>query len=140
MDNTKRQKIEAAGYRVMTVQEFLDLTPAEAASIDMKIALVDALKARRQELGLTQRECAERLGIKQPQLARMEVGAQRSVTMDAIMDALLELGVSRQTVGAIVAGEAEPPLSVKPLAITPGVKMPRRERMRRVNNKVKQAA
>lgn len=52
MDMSKRQKIEAVGYRVMTVAEFLEETPAESAHIEIGLALSDALKARRLELGL----------------------------------------------------------------------------------------
>ncbi|MBV9866551.1 MAG: helix-turn-helix transcriptional regulator [Abitibacteriaceae bacterium] len=104
MDTSKRQKIEAAGYRVMTVAEFLEETPAESAHIEIGLALSNALKARRLELGLTQKEVAQRLGTKQPNIARLELGVERSVTLDLLMEALLELGVTRSQLGAIVAG------------------------------------
>jgi len=39
MKNSKRAKLEAAGWAVGSVKEFLGLSEAESALIDMKLAL-----------------------------------------------------------------------------------------------------
>lgn len=44
------------------------------------------------------------MGAKQPNIARLELGVARSVTLDLLMETLLELGVTRSQLGAIVAG------------------------------------
>lgn len=75
----------------------------------MKTALAGELKATRGRLGLTQSECAARLGVTQPYFARLEAGGSRTVTLDALMDALLQLGLSQREVGLIVAGETIAP-------------------------------
>jgi transcriptional regulator with XRE-family HTH domain len=49
---------------------------AESAALVPKFSLVGEIIALRQATGLSQREFAERVGIKQPQLARLEAGRQ----------------------------------------------------------------
>jgi hypothetical protein len=44
MEHIKRRKIEAAGGRVVTVAEFLQLTPEEEAIIEIRLALSKAVK------------------------------------------------------------------------------------------------
>jgi hypothetical protein len=39
MESTKRQKLEAAGWKVGSVTEFLQLSPKEAAIIETRLAL-----------------------------------------------------------------------------------------------------
>lgn len=97
----------------------------------MKTALVNALKETRIKAGMTQCECVMRLGVKQPYLARMEAGGSRTVTLDALINALLELGLGQRAVGLIIAGEvprgakAQPKLQATPVA-------PKRKRLSRV--------
>ena len=45
MDARKKKRLEAAGWRVGSTQEFLGLSSAEAAYIELKIALSDKLKS-----------------------------------------------------------------------------------------------
>ena len=47
MRKAKQQVLEAHGWRVGSVAEFLDLTPEEAAVVELKLRLSDALRARR---------------------------------------------------------------------------------------------
>jgi hypothetical protein len=49
MDPNKRARLEAHGWKVGTVAEFLDLTPEETALIEMKLALSDSLRVRREQ-------------------------------------------------------------------------------------------
>ncbi|MCL1966868.1 MAG: hypothetical protein FWF67_03195 [Fibromonadales bacterium] len=48
MSNDKRKRIEAAGWKVGSVDEFLGLTPEESAIVDMRFNLAKALLEKRQ--------------------------------------------------------------------------------------------
>ena len=49
MDKEKRRRLESAGWRVGDVAEFLELSPAEAEFVELKLALAMGLRARREE-------------------------------------------------------------------------------------------
>ena len=46
MDKSKRERLEAKGWKVGTVAEFLELTPAEAALVEIKLALSRSSKTK----------------------------------------------------------------------------------------------
>lgn len=50
MDRLQKERLEAKGWNVGTVSEFLELTPEENALIEIKLALSRNLKARRHKL------------------------------------------------------------------------------------------
>ena len=102
MDANKRKRLEAAGFAVGSAAEFLDLTPAEAALVDMRLALSAALRERRTAAGLTQAALARRVGSSQSRVAKMEAG-DPSVSLDLLVRALLAAGASRREVGQAVA-------------------------------------
>ena len=93
---SKKQKraLEDKGWKVGTVEEFLDLTPEEVAYIELKLALGDLLKSLRKKRSITQAELAYRLGSSQPRIARMEKG-DPSVSIDLIIRSLLAMGASK---------------------------------------------
>lgn len=110
MDTAKKKRLtaqkkhlEAQGWQFGTVAEFLGLTPSQSAVIEIKIALSDRIKSRRQELGLTQRQLATRLKTQQPAIARLELGAGRTVTIDILTHTLLDMGVTSHEIGRILA-------------------------------------
>ena len=74
MDAEKRKRLEKAGWKIGTVQEFLGLSDDEMAMIEMRLSLKDSLKARRLKLGLTQQQAAKRIGSSQARVAKMENG------------------------------------------------------------------
>lgn len=92
MDKLKRAKLEAAGWKVGTTKEFLGLTDDEAAFVDFKVALGEALRMQRTELELSQTELAERLQSSQSRVAKMEA-ADATVSIDLLIRALFKLGV-----------------------------------------------
>jgi hypothetical protein len=49
MELNKRQKLEAAGWKVGTVAEFLELTPEEEAIVEIRLALSKSVKKMRQQ-------------------------------------------------------------------------------------------
>ena len=70
--------------------DFLDLSVEERRFVDVKLALADGLRRRREALGLTQGQVAARLGSSQSRVAKMEA-AHRSVTTDLLLKALFRL-------------------------------------------------
>lgn len=104
MKKSKRRKLEAAGWRVGTVAEFLELSNEEAAFIEMKLSLVRRLRELRTAQNLTQQQLAEMLRSSQSRVAKMEA-ADPSVTIDLIVRALLVLGASRREVAKAIQGK-----------------------------------
>lgn len=98
MDAKKRKRLEAAGFAVGDSTEFLGLTPEEAALVEMRLALSQELRARREDAGLTQASLARRVGSSQSRVAKMESG-DPSVSLDLLIRALLAVGASRRDVG-----------------------------------------
>ena len=49
MNAEKRKKLEAKGWKVTSVAEFLKLTPEENSIVELKLALSKALKNQRLE-------------------------------------------------------------------------------------------
>ena len=93
MDEAKRQRLEAAGCRVGSSEEFLELTAEEAGLIELKLALRRAVRARREKLGLTPTQLAERLGSSQSRVAKME-GTDPAISLDLFVRALLAMGAT----------------------------------------------
>ena len=105
MQPAKQARLEAAGWRVGSAAEFLGLTPAEAALVEMKLALAGHLRSLRTRNAWTQADVAERLGSSQSRVAKMEA-ADRSVSLDLLVKALLALGASPADVGRVIARSA----------------------------------
>lgn len=103
MNAATRRRLEAAGWRVGTLAEFLGLSPEEEALIDMRIALSDTLKRARRRKRMPQSELARRLGSSQSRVAKIEAG-DPGVTLDLLIQALLVAGVSRTQVARVIAG------------------------------------
>jgi hypothetical protein len=47
MNKTKRTRLEARGWRVGSAKDFLGLSPEEAALVETRLALSQALRSRR---------------------------------------------------------------------------------------------
>jgi predicted XRE-type DNA-binding protein len=103
MDDIKRQKIEAAGGKVVTVAEFLQLTPEEEAIIEIRLALSKSVKKLRQQERLSQQKLAENINSSQSRVAKMEA-ADRSVSIDLLIKSLLSLGATREDIATAIAG------------------------------------
>ena len=103
MEFTKRQKLEAAGWKVGTVAELLELTPEEEAIVEIRVALSKSLKRMRQQEQLSQQKLAEKTNSSQSRVARMEA-ADRSVSIDLLIKSLLSLGATREDIAAAISG------------------------------------
>ena len=93
----KKKRLEAAGWKVGTVQELLNLTDEEVEYIDFKIALSKGLKDIRKKQKLTQIQTAGILKTSQSRLAKMENG-DPSVSTDLLLKALFALGLNKKNV------------------------------------------
>ena len=91
MDRRRRAKLEARGWVVGSTRDFLGLSDAEAAYVEMKLALGATLRAARATQGLSQVEPARKLGSSQSRVAKMEA-ADSSVSLDLLVRSLLRLG------------------------------------------------
>lgn len=102
MKQAKRARLEARGWRIGSAEDFLDLSPAEAALVEMRLALSRALRARRIAHRLTQGELARRLKSSQSRVAKMEAGDQ-TVSVDLLVKALCSLGATARDIGRALA-------------------------------------
>jgi ribosome-binding protein aMBF1 (putative translation factor) len=102
MDKKKKAKLEKAGWRVGSAEEFLDLTPEEAAYVELKLSLSSQLREVRTESGLSQVELAKRLGSSQSRVAKMEA-SDPSVSVDLLIKGLLAAGATKSEIGAAIA-------------------------------------
>jgi ParB-like chromosome segregation protein Spo0J len=106
MEARKKKRLEAAGWRVGSADEFLELSPEESAFVELKLALSGELRDRRNELGLSQVELADRLGSSQSRVAKMEA-SDPTVTVDLLIRGLLAVGASRKEIAGAI-GTASP--------------------------------
>jgi len=106
MDDARQERLKAKGWKVGTVTELLELTPEEAALIEIKLALSKSLRERR-EKRMTQVELAERMHSSQPRIAKAE-GGDRSVSLDLLMRAMLATGATPKEIGTAIASADVP--------------------------------
>ena len=101
MDAKKRKKLEAAGWKVGGVDEFLGLSAEEMEFIEAKLALANSLKETRKKKRLTQEQLAKKIGSSQSRVAKMEA-ADSTVSLDALIKALQTLGMNMSQIGRII--------------------------------------
>ena len=101
MRKTKKERLVAAGWRVGSAEEFLGLSKEEAAFVEMKLALAESMRKRRQARRLTQTQLAKKIGSSQSRVAKMEA-ADPSVSIDLLVRSLLAMGVSRSDVARVM--------------------------------------
>lgn len=104
----RRRRLEAKGWKIGTAQEFLRLSPEEAAYIDLKVRLAIGLRERRRRRSLTQAGLAKRLQSSQSRIAKMEAG-DPSVSLDLLIRSLLILGASRRELSRIISARSPVP-------------------------------
>jgi DNA-binding XRE family transcriptional regulator len=106
MRETKRKKLEKAGWKVSDAHEFLELTPEESTYIELKLRLAADVQSRRKEKGLTQSRLAELMNSSQSRVAKMEAG-DPSVSLDLLIRSLLVLGASQKDLGKVVGSNQD---------------------------------
>ena len=101
MDTSKKERLESKGWKIGTVSDFLELTPEETVLVEIKLALSQSLKERRQKL-MTQSDLASKISSSQPLIAKAENG-DASVSIELSIEAILATGATPQDIGKIVA-------------------------------------
>jgi predicted XRE-type DNA-binding protein len=102
MDEATKARLEAAGWRVGTAAEFLEMSPDEEALMEMRFALRKLLKVCREENHLSQKDLAERLGSKQPRVSKIEA-ADPTVSTDLLLRALVAAGATPGRIAQAIA-------------------------------------
>lgn len=103
MNNAKKARLEAAGWKLGTAADFLGLSKQEAAFVEMKLALARFLRQVRIRRNLSQTRVATLVGSSQSRVAKMESG-DPSVSVDLLLRSVLAVGASPgQVVRALAA-------------------------------------
>ncbi len=103
MEPIKRQKLEAAGWKVSNVAEFLQLSPAEESITEIKLSLSKYLKQLRRQQRLSQQELPKDINSSQSRVAKMEA-SDRSVSIDLLIKSLLALGADLTDIAQAISG------------------------------------
>lgn len=90
MNDAKRKKLEAAGFRVGDAEDFLELSPEERQLVELRVRIGRFIRTRREEQNLTQKELADRIKTTQPRVVLLESGT--GVSLDAEFLAYFALG------------------------------------------------
>ncbi len=101
MEKNKQKKIEAAGWKIGSVGEFLGLNEEEASYIELKLSLSKNIQKRRRSLKLTQKDFAKMIKSSQSRVAKMESG-DPTVSIDLLVKSLLTLKTPKQQLSRIL--------------------------------------
>jgi len=93
MNQEKIERLNAKGWKVGTADDFLELTPAESAYLNLKFSLSQSLRDYRKKQKMSQYELATLINSSQSRIAKMESG-DASVSLDLLVRSLLALGVT----------------------------------------------
>src|ERR1051325_500183 len=102
MNKAKQKRLEKAGFKVGSVQDFLEMSDEEAAYLEVKLALAAALTKERKKKHYTQTELAKKIHSSQSRVAKMEAG-DPSVSLDLLVHALLAIGCTQRDLGRAIA-------------------------------------
>jgi len=102
MRKNKRDALERKGWKVGSAEDFLGLTPEEAAYVEMKLRLSESLRKRRKRRKLTQTQVAKLIQSSQSRVAKMETG-DPSVSLDLLIRSLLALGASEKELARTIS-------------------------------------
>jgi len=106
MKQTKRNKLEAKGWKIATAADFLELTPEEVTFIEMKMSLSQSLKEMRKRKRLSQVAFAKLIKSSQSRVAKMETGSA-SVSIDLLIKSLIALGASQKDLAKAISSKSK---------------------------------
>lgn len=102
MRKAKAERLNRAGWKVGTVQEFLGLNEAEVTYVELRLRLSESLRKRRRQRRLSQTELAKLVHSSQSRVAKME-GGDPSVSLDLLIRSLLILGASNRDLARAIS-------------------------------------
>ena len=91
------KRLRAAGWHAGSVKEFLKMSDEEAALVEIKLALTDAVRQARIKQKISQTDLALRIKSSQSRVAKLEAG-DASVSLDMIVRALFAVGATKREV------------------------------------------
>jgi ribosome-binding protein aMBF1 (putative translation factor) len=100
MDSAKRKRLMAAGWVMGDAEDFLGMSTEEVRLLKIKLNLAREIEVQRKKKGLSQAALAEKVDMKQPNLARLERNPS-CVTVDLLLKILLSLGNSPKRIAAL---------------------------------------
>ena len=106
MKQAKQKRLEAAGWKVSGTKDFLGLSDEEAAMIEVKLQLANALRTVRTRRRLTQVQLSRVLRSSQSRVAKMESG-DPSVSLDLLVRSLFKLGATRRDIANHVGARSK---------------------------------
>ena len=102
MDKKKRERLEKAGWKVGSAEEFLGLSAEEARYVELRLALSEGVRLQRVKAGLSQEELARRIGSSQSRVSKLEK-ADPAVSLDLMVRSMLAAGATRRDIAATIA-------------------------------------
>lgn len=97
MKNAKLERLNAAGWKVGSANEFLQLSDDESKLVALRMSLTKAVKKSRLKHNLSQAELAQRMKSSQSRVAKIESGDTR-VSLDLIVRALIASGATTREI------------------------------------------
>jgi len=99
MKTDKLARLQAAGWKVGSAEDFLQLSDEEAQLVALKLSLISAVKKSRIKRKLSQIDLAQRMKSSQSRIAKIEAG-DPSVSLDLIVRALIASGATTRDIQA----------------------------------------
>jgi predicted XRE-type DNA-binding protein len=103
MKPAKKEHLEKKGWKVGSAEDFLGLTSEEAAVVEVRLRLADAVKLLRRDRHLTQTQLAKLLGSSQSRVAKVEAAAD-SVSLDLLIRSFLAMGATTEDLARVIGG------------------------------------
>lgn len=101
MRKEKKARLERAGWKVGSVSDFLGLSAAEEALVELRLTLSRGLRERRTRRRLSQVQLAKMIGSSQSRVAKMESG-DPSVSIDLLIRSLLAMGATQKELASVI--------------------------------------
>ncbi len=102
----KKERLQAAGWKIGTAKYFLQLSNEAAKLVEIKLALVTAVKKSRIKNKLSQIDLAQRMKSTQSRIAKIE-SADLSVSLNLIVRTLIANGATSRDIRAAFALDLE---------------------------------
>ena len=99
MKTDKLARLQAAGWKVGSAEDLLQLSDEEARLVALKLSLISAVKKSRIKRKLSQIDLAQRMKSSQSRIAKIEAG-DSSVSLDLIVRALIASGATTRDIQA----------------------------------------
>jgi len=105
MNKAKIAELKKHGWSVGSVTDFLELSPAEEAFIELKVSLAKNIQKRRQEIDMTQLQLAQCVHSSQSRIAKIEKN-DPSVSLDLMVKTLFALKTSTTDIMHIITSSS----------------------------------